>query len=228
MPGTHQSHLACEERQRLHLPAPVGRSGVLRLAREHRSHAGEEPHARSAARTRRALCRFLPRVYRRGWLGLRLYGPISHQEEGAVRLRAAIRLAGVREPPFPRMGSGLRASAGRCEGKLHCKILKRSQPSLEASVREGRVDSSPPLDVLRAKRPGARAEACHCGAVLGPSCAPAATWARPADGSMRAHRKCRGGGTGFTRGAQNAVPARACGFESRPRYHNLRAAVCEP
>jgi hypothetical protein len=29
----------------------------------------------------------------------------------------------------------------------------------------------------------------------------------------------RGGGTGETRGAQNAMPARACGFDSRPRYH---------
>src|SRR5438093_5398136 len=89
---------------------------------------------------------------------------------------------------------------------------------LGAAVRQGGIDSSPALDVLRAGRSSTVAEAGHRRGVSRPSAAPAARRPRPASGSMSRGSPLPGWWNWHSRGAQNAMPARACGFDSRPRY----------
>ena len=86
---------------------------------------------------------------------------------------------------IPSKDRELRASAGGSGRDRQRKIPKRAQPTLEPSLRQGRIDSSPPLNVRLANRPVPRKETERRGAFLDSASPPAATRPGTANGSMR-------------------------------------------
>jgi hypothetical protein len=94
---------------------------------------------------------------------------------------------------------------------------------VEAPLRQGRIAPGPALDVLLPKRAFSFAQAICGGAVPHCSPAPAPPWARATSGSMKS--VVPGWRSRQPRKSQKLLPARACGFESRPRHHPLSATA---
>ena len=141
------------------VPGAVVRSPAIRLVPLAWTHACQEPEARSTCRPRRPFCRLLPWVHRRRRISSRLQGSISLHEEGPIRLRAAVRVARVSKPGLRRLGTDDGHSARPCRWSHSRGKARWPTANLDASVREGRIDTATSLDVLRARRSEPRAKA---------------------------------------------------------------------
>ena len=133
---------------------------------------------------------------------------------------ASLTVRGVDSDDDPAVDRGCRS----------CPSRRQAGPStgMDASLRQGQLYSDPALDLSFAGRAVPRAQAGQGREVplaprLGVETPSRATAGRLAIQCRGATSWVEGDRAGVekwqTRGAQNAVPARACGFKSRPRYH---------
>jgi hypothetical protein len=113
-------------------------------------------------------------------------------------------------------------------GALHRRIKPGHRPIWTLRLRQGQLHTDPSLDVPFAGRALPPTKARQGREVpwatrLGVETPSRATMGRLAIQCRGAASWVEGDRAGVekwqTRGAQNAVPARACGFKSRPRYH---------
>ena len=116
--------------------------------------------------------------------------------------------------------------------------MRRPAADVGPQVRESGLDQAHPMDALRARDTLALTQACEGGAVFGgprrlvragPLASPGSDGCTILGRRVRRHKSIWAGvEKRETRGAQNAVPARACGFKSRPRYQSSHPFLDKP